>query len=181
VIFNARRRSVVILGLVATAGVATLLGQREKPGMDDSMVELVAEIRGLRMAIERSMLANSQVQLLLGRVQFQENRLALLGRNVQEARARVRDARLAQAETERQIAMNADRLNEVSAPEDRQAMQFQLTMLREQLKQMQANTQQLIVEETAAADALSSEQARWADFNDKLEVLERTLAGQAGR
>ena len=65
--------------LLATAGFATLSGQPERPQNED-VKALLAEVRALRLTIERAAAQGNQAQLLLGRVQLQENRLATLGR-----------------------------------------------------------------------------------------------------
>ena len=65
--------------LLTTAGFATLSGQPERAHGDD-VKALLAEVRALRLTIERAAAQGHQAQLLLGRVQLQENRLATLGR-----------------------------------------------------------------------------------------------------
>lgn len=47
------------------------------------------------------------------------------------------------------------------------------------LRGQPARTTQLQGDETAAQHALTTEQQRWADFNDRLEALERTLGATA--
>jgi chromosome segregation ATPase len=168
----------VVLGLAATAGLATLIGQ--KPGVDDSMGSLVAEIRELRYTVERSMSANSQAQLLLGRVLLQENRLATLGHQLQEARTRLADQQASQAAMERQLRHMTAMLDDVHSTEERQAIQARIADLKDQVKQQQARSERLRGDETAAAAALSTEQNRWSEFNERLEALERTLAAQLG-
>jgi chromosome segregation ATPase len=173
-------RTLVVLGLVATAGFATLRGQREAPESDD-MKALVGEVRALRLAIERAAASSSQSQLLLGRVQLQENRLATLGRQYQEARTRSRDAQMAEAELENQLRQMADRLDSgaPTPPEERRALEQQVAHLKIRIARQQPWTAQLRSDEAAAADVLSAEQQRWADFNNRLEGIERTLARDA--
>jgi hypothetical protein len=176
VVLNARGRWLAIVGLVAVTAVATLVAQREKPGVDDSMSALVDEIRALRLTIERSMVANSQAQLLLGRVQLQEIRLATLGRQLQEARTRTTDAQLAQSDVEAQLRRLVGTVDEAHAPEERQAIQQRIAELKEQVKLQSTRTAQLRSDESAALEALTAEQNRWATFNERLEALERVLA-----
>ncbi len=108
-------RMLVAAVLVATAGFATLRGQPERAPAED-MKALVAEVRALRLAVERTSAHNGQAQLLLGRVQLQENRLATLGRQLLEARTRVLDAQSAQAETEQQLRHLSDRSGDHCRP-----------------------------------------------------------------
>lgn len=171
-------RMLVAAVLVATAGFATLRGQPERAPAED-IKALVAEVRALRLAVERTSAHNGQAQLLLGRVQLQENRLATLGRQLLEARTRVLDAQSAQAETEQQLRHLSDRSATNADPDERRAVDDQLTHLKHEITRRQARTTQLQGDETAAQHALTTEQQRWADFNDRLEALERTLGATA--
>jgi len=171
-------RMLIAAGLVATAGFATLRGQPERAPADD-MKALVAEVRALRLAFERTSAHTGQAQLLLGRVQLQENRLATLGRQLLEARTRLLDAQAAQAESEQQVRQISDRSRTSSDPIERQAIDEQLVHLKNEIGRRQSRTTQLQGDETAAQHALTTEQQRWADFNDRLEALERTLGATA--
>lgn len=95
-------QALVIAGVVATAGLATLGGQAERAS-NSELKALVDEVRALRRSIERTPTHASQAQLLLGRVQLQENRLATLGRQYQDARARSLDAQMATAQSEARL------------------------------------------------------------------------------
>jgi hypothetical protein len=167
-------RMLIAAGLVATAGFATLRGQPERAPAED-MKALVAEVRALRLAVERTSAHTGQAQLLLGRVQLQENRLATLGRQLLEARTRLLDAQAAQAESEQKLRQISDGSRSGEDPIERQAMDAMLVELKHEVARRQARTTQLQGDETAAQHALTTEQQRWADFNDRLEALERTL------
>jgi hypothetical protein len=174
-------RTLIIAGLVATAGFATLKGQPEQSPADD-MKALVAEVRALRLAIERASTHTSQAQLLLGRVQLQENRLATLGRQYQEARTRSLDAQMGQAEAEQRLQQMVAASRTVQDPQELQAIEERLPDMKNDAARLQARTAQVQADEAAALQALTTEQQRWSDFNERLEALERTLAtGSAPR
>jgi valyl-tRNA synthetase len=174
-----RVRTLIIAGLVATAGIATLSGQLERQPADD-MKALVAEVRALRLSYERNATATSQAQLLLGRVQLQENRLATLGRQYQEARTRLVDAQMAQSEVEKRFQFMTTASRTAEDAQERRALESQLADVKHELGRMQARTAQVQADETAALQALTTEQQRWSEFNERLEALERTL-GSAPR
>jgi hypothetical protein len=108
-------------------------------------------------------------------VQLQENRLATLGRQLLEARTRLLDARAAQAESEHKLRQISDSARSGEDPIERKAMDGMLVELKDEVARRQARAAQLQGDETAAQHALTTEQQRWADFNDRLEALERTL------
>jgi chromosome segregation ATPase len=167
-------RTLVAAGLVAIAGFATLNGQPERTPGDD-MKALVAEVRALRLAIEQTSVHTSRAQLLLGRVQLQENRLATLGRQYQEARARLLDAQMAQAESEQRLQQVTIEVRNIEDPQERLAIEARIPDWKNATARHQARTAQLQSDETAALDALTTEQQRWSDFNERLGALERAL------
>jgi hypothetical protein len=170
-------RTLMVLLLVGAVGFATLRGQQEMPESGE-MKALVSEVRALRLAIERAAASTSQSQLLLGRVQLQENRLATLSRQYQEARGRTANAQMAQAELERELRrmQEASENSTSSPPEERRALEDRVVQLKSQVAHQQARTAQMRADEIGAADVLAAEQQRWADFNQRLEGIERTLS-----
>ena len=161
-------------GLLAIAGFATLSGQPERPPGDD-MKALVAEVRALRLAVERTSIHTNQAQLLLGRVQLQENRLATLGRQYQEARSRLLDAQTTQAESEQRLQQVTSQGRTIEDPQERLALEARIPDWKDEIARHRARTAQLQSDETAALQALTTEQQRWSDFNDRLGDLERAL------
>jgi chromosome segregation ATPase len=171
-------RTLAVAGLVTIAGFATLSGQPERTPGDD-MRALVAEVRALRLAVEQTSAQTSQAQLLLGRVQLQENRLATLGRQYQEARARLLDAQMTQAESERRLQQVTVQVRNTEDPQERLAIEARIPDWKNEIARHQARTVQLQGDETAAFQALTTEQQRWSDFNERLGALERALGRAA--
>jgi chromosome segregation ATPase len=144
------------------------------------MSQLVDEVRALRESVERSGLIAAQSQLLLGRVQLQEGRLATLGRQAQDARDRLADAERDQSAVEHQLRQLNAAIDRVQSADEREMLvNDRIPQFKEQVRQAQLKTQQLRSQEAAASSALSEEQSRWLDFNTRLETLERTLATMA--
>jgi hypothetical protein len=166
--------------LLATAGFATLSGQPERPQNDD-VKALLAEVRALRLTIERAAAQGNQAQLLLGRVQLQENRLATLGRQYDDARRKVLDAQQGENEMEGRLQQMTSALRSSVPPEERQAIEERIPDMKAELARQQARTALMRNDETAAYNALSAEQQRWAAFNERLETIERSLGQTASR
>ena len=170
-------RLAVVLLLVAVIGGVVFVRAQDVSGSDSGQMKaLVSEVRALRVAIERAAASNAQSQLLLGRVQLQENRLATLSRQYQEARTRTVDAQMAQSAHEHELQRMQSALDMARPPEERQALEQSITQMKSQVAQHQARTAQLRADETAAADILAAEQLRWSDFNQRLEGIERMLS-----
>jgi hypothetical protein len=175
-------RTLVVVVIVAAAGFVTLRGQREVPESGD-MKALVAEVRALRLAIERTAASTSQSQLLLGRVQLQENRLTTLSRQYLEARTRMLDEEKSQVGLEQELRQMVTRSETAGAIplEERQAIEERIVHLKIEVARQKARTDLMRSDEAAAANVLSTEQQRWADFNARLEDIERTLSRDATR
>jgi hypothetical protein len=167
-------RALVVSSLVATAGFATLGGQAE-PAPTSELKALVEEVRALRLSIERTSTHASQAQLLLGRVQLQENRLATLGRHYQEARTRSLDAQADHRAGDARLAQLTESLRAATAAEHRQAIEDGIAVMKRELAGFEARAEQLRSDEAGALDALTAEQHRWSDFNQRLEALERAF------
>ena len=167
----------IVFIAVLVAGGAVLWAQTSpRPAVDTSMTQLVAEIRTLREAVERSTLVTAQSQLLLGRLQLQEGRLATLGRQVTDARQRLNESLRHESDVSRELERMGAAAERASSQEMRDEMAVVLPRLRGELKQRQAQTAQYRADEQAASAALAEEQQRWVDFNSRLEALERTIA-----
>jgi chromosome segregation ATPase len=167
-----------VVALVAAA-IVTVAGQR--PTMDTSIESLVLELRALRIAVERSVAVAAQAQMVVARLQVQESRLGLLGRQAQDARMRLQEAVSRVTSMQSELAGLSKRLEQVESVDERRAIESEIPRRRSELKQAQARVDQLREEDTAATYALTSEQSRWTDINERLEALERAVAASIQR
>ena len=180
-----RKRGVIVSGLIVAglcaAGGAALWAQpSDRPTVDSSMTSLVLEIRALREAVERSGVVATQAQLLLGRVQLQENRLVTLGRQAQDARDRLAVAEREQFGLETRLRSFTSGLESANIPaQQREETAAAMAVTKLELRQAQNRVQQARNQEASASSALAEEQSRWVDFNGRLEALERSLAAMA--
>jgi chromosome segregation ATPase len=142
---------------------------------DDPIRELLAEVRLLRQALERASTVGTRIQLLVARVQLQEQRIGELSRRLDSVRAELRGIeREAQA-----LAPQIAAMQEATQAEDaheRRAAEQAAAMLNSQMETLERRRQELTGEEGLLAQQIAAEQARWTDFNDRLEQLERSLS-----
>ena len=162
-------RLVMLSGAVAVIGLTAVgTAQGVRPQQDEGMLpQLMIEVRGLRNAMEQMSSAGPRVQLALGRLQLQEQRIANQIRRLDAARASV-------------LALQ----NEI-VPIDRRLRNLQHSLdetdpdvvdTRKDLAQKQAQLQRAMTEQTLIEQDIATEQSRWTDFNQRLEDLERALA-----
>jgi chromosome segregation ATPase len=169
-------RVVLLAGVVAVGVTAVLAAQGSRPQNEDVLSQLLVEVRGLRAAMEQMASAGPRVQLALGRVQLQEQRIvnqvrrhdavktSLVGAQDQvsalEARAR---------DLDQEIRDHPNSQNRAEAEEE-------VGRLKRSLSERRAAVQSLANEEAVLAQDIAAEQNRWSDFNRLLEELERALA-----
>jgi hypothetical protein len=143
----------------------------------DVLSALLVEVRGLRAAMEQAAFAGSTVQILLGRVQLQEQRISNQIRRLDAVRASLLPAQKDLDPMEREVREFEEAVRRVhgAAAGDSQAEQ----MLRErkgEIARRRAEVRRLMAEEALLAQDVASEQARWMELNQRLEEFERTLA-----
>jgi hypothetical protein len=172
-------RALTFAALLSAGAMGGSLVARAQPAAPapDVMAALLVEVRGLRTAMEQMATAGPRVQLVLGRVQLQEQRILNQTRRLDSVVGNLVQMR-------RQLAPLTDRIKEVTQsldsplvdPETRRGRENELAMVKAEWARMNAEVQRLAAEETFLMQELGGEQNRWTDFNLKLEELERALA-----
>jgi chromosome segregation ATPase len=138
---------------------------------------LLEEVRRLRVAIETMVSTGARVQIVFGRLQLQEQRTASAARRLDELRDRLSNTTAESGKMAGMVQEIEERLRDSSiAAETRKQLDGELGAVRRVVAQMEVERQRLQTEEGNAAIALATEQGRWADLNQQLEELERTLA-----
>lgn len=169
---------------VASAGVILLLGAMasgvESQGTtrtQDIMPDLLAEVRGLRAAMEQMAAAGPRVQLALGRLQLQEQRLAAAIARLEGTRDRLASVQREAEERREQFDAVTRALQEgkTEAPEERAAQEQMLRHFKGETTRRATEIQRLTAEEAALASDVSADQVRWSEINQRLEELERSL------
>jgi chromosome segregation ATPase len=143
----------------------------------DVLAALLVEVRGLRVAMEQMASAGPRVQLALGRLQLQEQRVNTLVRRLEEVRST-----LAQAQKESEVMTERmsglERLaREGPAPEVRRDADAELKNLKMEMARATPDLQRLQTEEASLTQDNAAEQGRWTELNQRLEALERSLGG----
>ena len=160
-------RTVLVVGFVALVAGAAASGQSGTPPVDPT----VAELRAMRADINERLEANIRVQLLLGRLQLQEQRTNTVVRQLSEVQEKMRVHDQTKTQVEAGLKMFGDL--KVDDPGDPDDVPFFLAPLKAQIEQLAKTDAELKLQQSELTAALGQEQARWAAFNTKLEELER--------
>lgn len=171
------RTAVVIVLLLCGAGAARVYTSAGAQAQDNILPALLTEVRGLRAAMEQMAAAGPRVQLALGRLQLQEQRVNTLIRRLEETRSRL-------ASAQREVVRHEDQLKTFEAalregtPETRPdgvELQNMLQMFKREMAHANADVQRLTGEEAALVGDIAIEQGRWTEINQRVEELERSL------
>ena len=155
---------------VALASVASGQARAAAPPQE----ELVAELRALRADLNQAFGASIRSQLLVARLQLQEQRVGSAVRQlgeVQERAAGIESGLLRRAE---QIKGFEQPSSGVSAEQARE-MELALPRMRSEMELERRRLAELRAQEASLSGQLSEAQSRWREFNDRLDELERML------
>jgi len=161
------------LGAVALGGVAS--GQARRP--DASLDELVVEVQALRAEMNQAAAASIRAQLLVGRLQMEDQRIAGVVRELEAVQADL--AANAQARTESAAKLKPLEEAVTSATSDvREEAEKQLAAAKAAAQQTDRRQQLLKRRESALAKELQEDQARWQEINARLENFEQSIPGR---
>jgi chromosome segregation ATPase len=170
----------VVFGLrTGVSAQAQAAPRADAARQEDVLPALLAEVRGLRASMEKMASAGPRVQLALGRLELQEQRVTTLVRRLQEVRANLAG-----------LQRNYDQLQQRKAaldlalrdapPGDPQAADLKgmQASLKGEFAHAAADVERVTAEEAEIAAELPVEQARWTDLNQRMEALEASLDGR---
>jgi chromosome segregation ATPase len=161
--------------VVAAGWGGTVAGQAPAGGDQNVTAALLVEVRGLRQAMERMASAGPRIQLALGRLQLQEQRVNTMLRRHDDVKAQIASIETQVGQVRDSQARLDQELRRVTNPEVRENLEEEGRMMKLMLERLTTEQQRLQVEEVAVAQAVASEQSRWMDINARLEALEREL------
>lgn len=161
-------RQMVIAPMVM--GAALLTGQAPASApRPASMDDVVAEVRALRAEMKQTADASLRAQLLVARLQVEEQRIAGLARQLSETEQQMRALEGARNPMLEQMIKQFDQ-------EPREAGEPDMFAgIRAQLEKIQNGDPVLNERQASLSRQLADEQARWVAFNAQLEALEKSV------
>ena len=156
--------------VVGIAGLVSAQGTRPVPAAGGD--PLLAEVRALRAELAQVAAVSIRSQLLVARLQVQEQRVAGLGRQLLEL-----DGQLAPVAQEvQELTAQLARLSQATMPPEQQKeLEGIRTELKRRIGDLQQREQQMRAQQVEVSNAVSSEQGRWIEFNNRLDEIERSL------
>ena len=165
------KRTLIAAAVVIAAWSAVGVAQGARTSTLDDVVN---EIHALRAELNQTASVTVRTQLLVARLQLQEQRIASVGRQLQDAQTQLANVQPGNVMIANQIKNEEERLDRAPASE-RAAREGELKQAKLQFAQMQAREQALRNQIGELTGMLSTEQNRWSEFNDRIDALERSL------
>lgn len=157
-------------------GVTLLSGQTPSaPARQASMDDLVTEVRALRADIQQMADASIRAQLLVARLQVQEQRIAGITKQLTETAEQIRALDGARNPFLTEMLKNLEK----EPAEPGEASLFD--GMKAQLEKIENGDPALKERHATLSRLLAEEQARWVAFNAQLEALEKLLPATTRR
>jgi hypothetical protein len=172
----ATRNGYLALGVLLVCFGAALAAQNRTGAA--TLDDLLSEIRGLRTDIAMSSNAALRTQMLVARIQIQEQRVNTTFRQLTEAQNEMAGVKQMVAANEGPLRQ-AEHEVQSTVGNDRVAAELALADIKQRLgpvlAQFHQRAQELAARQNELLNQLSADQMRWNDFNDSLDALERSL------
>jgi hypothetical protein len=155
------------IALLTLTMLAALPGRIEAQTNDATIQALLAEVRLLRIALERSAITAPKIQSILWRMQWQQEVVSRLSGQLEGLRQQM-DQPLPDFDLSLKMAEQA------IPPEQRKMMEEEFKKNKARFEQERAQQR---VREVELSSRLQTEQAKLSELNDRLDSLEKTLEG----
>jgi len=164
----------VVAGLLTFCGAVAAAAQSTPAApARDVMAELLAEVRGLRAEMRAASDATIRTQLLVARLQLQEQRINSLSRQLADVQRQIADNERGRAPLAAQVAMMMG--DDTASAAEKDGREMAVKPLKGILEQMDKSERDLKVQESSLLGLIAEEQARWVSFNASLDELARQI------
>jgi chromosome segregation ATPase len=165
--------ALVCVAMLAIGSIASGQAPGDAPA---TLAALLAEVRGLRAEVNQVAGASIRTQLLVARLQLQEQRINGIAKqlaDVQTQRA-ANDGGIAQMSARLKQIDEAIR-NPSTAADARLHFEEELAAVKAPAAMMRQRSAELGAQESQLSGQLAAEQGRWVDFNERLDQIEREI------
>jgi hypothetical protein len=169
------RKAVGLAGMLAIAGGVLFAQGTRVPGDGSGQEALLVEVRALRAELHEVTSASIRTQLLVARLQLQEQRVVAAARQLEHAQRALTSVRSEIAGERLRLRQLEDAASRASG-QHRLALQEAIRESGAQIEQRHEQALQLQAHEAELTRDVGDAQARWADFSGRLDDVERSLS-----
>ena len=155
--------------------IPAMLGAQAQTSSEATIQALLAEVRQLRLALERSAVVAPRIQVTLQRMQLQQDSVSRASRELEDLRAHM--AKSAAEESGMSVQIKDTELSAAREqdPVRRKELEADVNAMKSLIEQQRIRDSQLRARENEMAGRLQTEQARLDELNNRLNTLEQML------
>ncbi len=172
---SSRLRHMLVIATIAAAALGGTVVGRAQSSSADTLSSLLVEVRGLRAAMEQLVSAGPRIQLAMGRLQLQDQRVSELTRRLDDVKNKLAALQQQSESEEEQNKTIEENLAGIADPVRRRELEDVLKHNKFIARERAPEIVRLQGEHAALSQDLANEQTRWVDLNQRLDELERTL------
>ncbi len=174
-----------VLGLVTlcTISPTRTQAQTNKPAesvqgdRDQTLAQLLAEVRELRLAVQRATVSNTRFQMLIERVRVEQAHVDALSRQVENLNSQLAELKAAKPQMEQQIKDAEDLLDRTADVSAHADLESRIKGGKANLARLTQEDERLRNRETAVDVELQAAQAKVNELNGQLDALMNELKG----
>jgi hypothetical protein len=155
--------------------ISVIPGVRAQTSSDQTIQALLAEVRQLRLTLERSAVIAPRIQVTLQRMQIQQDSVSRASRELEDLRAHLSKSAAEETRLSAQIKeaeLNAAREQD---PGRRRELETDVNAMKSLVEQQRIGDSQVRARESEIAGRLQTEQAKLDELNNRLNTLEQML------
>ena len=168
-----------LLCLVAFSCVAPsrVSAQTSKPAesvqanRDQTLQQLLTEVRELRIAVQRAMVSSSRFQMLIERLRVQQAHVDALSLQLESVRSQAAELKARKPQMELAIKEAEDMLDRTPDPNVHSELESRIKGVKANLAQLTLEDERLRGRETAIGTELQSAQSQLNELNNQLDLL----------
>ena len=173
------KRLVLIFALpVAICGVlcAPTMAQTRNPAIatddhEETLKQLLTEVRELRLALQRAAFSNTRFQMLIERLRIEQSHVDSLRRDLENVRNQLSELKAAKPRMEQEVKDAETRLDQVTDPSAHAEFESRIKALRDNLARVTPEEERLQNRETGLESEFQTSQAKLNELNSQLDAL----------
>jgi chromosome segregation ATPase len=138
---------------------------------DQTLQQLLTEVRELRLAGQRPTVNNTRFQMVIERVRVQQAHVDALSRQLENIHSQVADMKAMKPQMEQQIKDAEDLLDRTPDPNAHSDLESRIKVVKANLARLAQEDERLRNRETALDIELQSAQAKLNELNSQLDSL----------
>ena len=138
---------------------------------DKTLQQLLAEVRELRLAVQRATFSHTRVQMLIERLRLQQNTIDVVGRQMDMVRAQLADLRNAKPQIQQEMKETEELLERTTDPNGRLDIESRIKAIKARLARLAPEEDRLRNREVTLESELQNLQAKLNELNSQLDAL----------